>query len=199
VSTDPGPLSRRAALRLGTGSLVAALTAPASVVAGQDVPNQLLTISVDKNVPYGEAGGIELLLDVYRPREREDSRPAMLLFHAGGMTFGSRHMMADPATKLAEAGYVAFAVAYRLYSPVNEANPWPAQIDDAQRAVRWVRANATTYRVDPERIASYGHSAGRSSRRCWACVRHVTTATRRWPGYRAGSPALWLWQGRRIS
>jgi acetyl esterase/lipase len=60
-------------------------------------------------------------------------------------------MMAS-ARALAEAGYVAFAVDYRLH--------WPEHIDDAQLAVRWIRANADRYGIDPERIGSYGHSTG---------------------------------------
>jgi acetyl esterase/lipase len=62
--------------------------------------------------------------------------------------------------KLALAGYVTFSADYRLFNEINGANPWPAQLDDAQRAVRWVRANAATYGVDPERVAAYGHSSG---------------------------------------
>ena len=60
--------------------------------------------------------------------------------------------MIAQAQALAEAGYVAFAVDYRLH--------WPEHIDDAQLAVRWVRANANRYGVDPERICSYGESTG---------------------------------------
>jgi acetyl esterase/lipase len=62
--------------------------------------------------------------------------------------------------KLALAGYVTFSADYHLFNEINGANPWPAQLDDAQRAVRWVRANAATYGVDPERVATYGHSSG---------------------------------------
>jgi acetyl esterase/lipase len=62
--------------------------------------------------------------------------------------------------ELAIAGYVAFGVGYRLFDPDTGENPWPAQLDDAQRAVRWVRANADTYCVDPDRLGAYGHSSG---------------------------------------
>jgi acetyl esterase/lipase len=60
--------------------------------------------------------------------------------------------MAQQARELAEAGYVAVPVDYTL--------KWPAFIDDAQLAVRWVRANADRYGIDPERICAYGHSSG---------------------------------------
>lgn len=59
---------------------------------------------------------------------------------------------------LARSGFVAFSVDYRLFHG-NE-NRWPAQLDDVQRAVRWVRANAAKYDVDPGHIGAFGHSAG---------------------------------------
>jgi acetyl esterase/lipase len=66
----------------------------------------------------------------------------------------------EHGTYLAEAGYVAFSIDYRLFDQRDDSNPWPAQLDDAQRAVRWVRANAATYGVDPKRVGAYGHSSG---------------------------------------
>ena len=68
--------------------------------------------------------------------------------------------MGVAARELAKAGYVAFSIDYRLLDTVTAQNPWPAQLDDAQRAVRWVRAHADTYGVDPKRLAAYGWSAG---------------------------------------
>jgi acetyl esterase/lipase len=59
---------------------------------------------------------------------------------------------------LARSGFVAFSVDYRLLQGTD--NRWPAQLDDVQRAVRWVRANAAKYGVDPEHIGAFGHSAG---------------------------------------
>jgi acetyl esterase/lipase len=59
---------------------------------------------------------------------------------------------------LARSGFVAFSVNYRLFN--GKQNRWPAQIDDVQLAVRWVRANAAKYGVRPDRIGVFGHSAG---------------------------------------
>jgi acetyl esterase/lipase len=59
---------------------------------------------------------------------------------------------------LARSGFVAFSVDYRLFD--GKSNLWPAQLDDVQRAVRWVRANASKYGVNPDRIGAFGHSAG---------------------------------------
>ncbi len=106
-------------------------------------------IAMERGVTYGEADGQELMLDVYRPPAGGDSSPAVVLLP--GWESG-RSSMTGPALALAEAGYVAFAVDYRLH--------WPEHIDDTQLAVRWVRANADRYGVDPERICSYGVSTG---------------------------------------
>ena len=68
---------------------------------------------------------------------------------------------------LARSGFVAFSVDYRLFRADDNKtgagkieNPWPAQLDDVQRAVRWIRANAAKYQIDPNRIGAFGHSAG---------------------------------------
>jgi acetyl esterase/lipase len=59
---------------------------------------------------------------------------------------------------LARSGFVAFSVDYRLFH--GSENLWPAQLDDVQRAVRWIRANSAKYHVDPDHIGAFGHSAG---------------------------------------
>lgn len=118
------------------------------------------TIDIAQGIAYGEIDGEQLLLDVYRPPEREEPRPAVLLFHPGAFSGGDRTWMDEFARGLAQAGYVAFTVGYRLFAESDGRNQWPAPLDDAQRAVRWVRANAAEYGVDSERIAAFGYSAG---------------------------------------
>lgn len=142
---------------LASAALAPLLASP-PLTAAQATPEA--AVSEEPDVPYGEAGGEPLLLDVYRPPVRDRPRPAVLLFHGGGLVKGSRTDMADPARKLAAAGYVTFAVEYRLFQAETGQNAWPAQLDDAQRAVRWVRANAATYRIYPVRLAAVGHSSG---------------------------------------
>ncbi len=61
---------------------------------------------------------------------------------------------------LAMAGYATFSIEYRLFVSGDEATLWPAQLDDVQLAVRWVRANADTYGVDPDRVGAFGYSSG---------------------------------------
>jgi acetyl esterase/lipase len=119
-------------------------------------------VTTDMAIRYGEAEGRELLLDVYSPPQRERPRPAVLLIHGGGFVGGSRADVdiVTAARHLAQTGYVAFAIDYRLVDLAQPGPAWPAPLDDVQRAVRWVRAQAATYGVDPERIGAYGISAG---------------------------------------
>ena len=114
----------------------------------------------ERGVVYGTVEDEPLLLDVFRPPARAAARPAVVLVHGGGMWTGSRADMADPARQLAQAGYIAFAVDYRLVDAASGRHRWPAQLDDVQHAVRWVRANAAQYGVDPENVGAYGWSAG---------------------------------------
>ena len=118
--------------------------------------------TTERGIAYADRDGTPLLLDVYVPASGEPPFPAVLLFHGGAWTFGiSGPMdMAGPARAMADAGYVAFNVSYRLTGDPEGEHVWPDQLDDAQEAVRWVRAHADRYGVDPDRIAAYGHSAG---------------------------------------
>ena len=117
-------------------------------------------VDEEVDVVYGIVDDEPLLLDVYRPPAHAAPRPAMVLVHGGGMWTGSRADMADPARQLARAGYVAFAVDYRLVDAEAARHRWPAQLDDVQLAVRWMRASADRYGIDPDRVGAYGWSAG---------------------------------------
>jgi acetyl esterase/lipase len=116
-------------------------------------------ITVHENVEYGSVNGTDLHLDVYEPAAHvTQPRPAVVLIHGGGWISFDKSTMRSMGNLLARHGFVAFAVDYRLFH--DSQNRWPAQLDDVQRAVRWVRANAATYGVNPARIGAFGHSAG---------------------------------------
>jgi acetyl esterase len=144
--------------------LTASILAPLLVLVrwATGWPRTRDTMTTDLAIRYGEAEGRPLLLDVYSPPQRERLRPAVLLIHGGGFVGGSRADadIVAAARHLAEVGYVAFAIDYRLVDLEQPGPVWPAPLDDVQRAVRWVRAQAPTYGVDLERIGAYGVSAG---------------------------------------
>jgi acetyl esterase/lipase len=129
-------------------------TSPATPVAGAGAPGP-----VHSNIAYGMVGGETLLLDVFEPANNNGKpRPAVVLVHGGGWTSFDKSTMRALAQFLALAGFVAVAVDYRLFH--DDATRWPAQLDDVQCAVRWVRANSAKYNIDPQHIGAYGHSAG---------------------------------------
>jgi acetyl esterase/lipase len=148
-------VSRRAALAgLGIGALGLALAAPRSVTAQDD------SLQTEDEIVYGTVGGVDLLLNVLRPADRPEPRPAVVVVHGGGLAQGTRWDHAEAAIGLAEAGYATFSIEYRLYVSGDSSTFWPAQLDDVQRAIRWVRASAGTYGVDPERVGVFGFSSG---------------------------------------
>lgn len=96
-----------------------------------------------------------LLADVYVP-EGEGPFPAVLVIHGGGWESGDRAQVKGLAERIARRGYVAVNTTYRL-AP---GTIFPAQLQDVQQAVLWMRAQAATYRIDPTRIGAFGYSAG---------------------------------------
>lgn len=113
-------------------------------------------------VTYCNEDGTAQTLDVYEPRVGPSPHPLLVVMHGGSWAFGTSSLHEqNPLTQLAVTALVArgFAVAsinYRL-AP---ANPWPAQIIDARCAVRYLRATAARWHVDPHRFTVMGNSAG---------------------------------------
>jgi acetyl esterase/lipase len=116
-------------------------------------------ITSESDVEYGTVAERPLLLDVVRPaRKAERLRPAIVFVHGGGWIAGDKSEMRPLAETAARAGFVCFNINYRL--SFGAENTWPIPLDDTQRAVRWIRANAARYGVDPARIGAMGTSAG---------------------------------------
>lgn len=172
----------RGALALACLGLVAALLAGCTVPAPPGAAplryrDAVFTdVGVAKDLVYGsapDASGtpVDLKLDLYRPTgDTVAQRPAVVWVHGGGFSKGDKASGANFATYFAQRGYVVVSINYRLLAPPScggELDPAPeceaAAIEaqhDAQAAVRWLRVNASTYGVDPNRIAVGGGSAG---------------------------------------
>jgi acetyl esterase/lipase len=113
-------------------------------------------VKVEKDVVYGTVQETKLLLDAYVPEDSAAKHPAIVLIHGGGFIGGDKSFYAPMGRRLAAKGYAVFSINYRL-APKNR---YPAAVDDAQRAVRWLRAHAETYHLDPNHIGALGDSAG---------------------------------------
>lgn len=110
---------------------------------------------------FAEYGGDpKQIMHIYELEHRAEPRPGVVFFHGGGLVFGQPLQDVDWATAVAEQGYVAFLAGYRLFDPDTGEHLWPAQLDDARRAIRWIRAHADEFNVDPGRVCAIGHSAG---------------------------------------
>ncbi|NIA52144.1 alpha/beta hydrolase [Massilia sp. TW-1] len=123
-------------------------------IASRAVPPTVRAIT---NVTYVRRAGHDLQLDLYLPAAAATApRPAIVFVHGGGWRAGVRANFAPMAIRMAERGYAAVTISYRL---AGEA-PYPAAIHDAKAAVRWVRAHAGAYGIDGDRIVIAGGSAG---------------------------------------
>lgn len=115
-----------------------------------------VVVSVQRDIPYGSTPEKELLLDLYTPAGRgEAAWPAVVWIHGGAWRQGSKDS-ATQAMGLVHRGYAVASISYRLSQEAR----FPAQIHDAKAAVRWLRARASRYGIDPERIGVWGPSAG---------------------------------------
>ena len=116
------------------------------------------TIDARPDLSYAANEPPRQRVDVLLPRTRSvETLPVLLYIHGGGWQGGDRKGGWRHLVPLVESGrYAGVSVGYRL---TDEAR-WPAQIHDCKAAVRWVRANAERYGLDPDRIVAWGHSAG---------------------------------------
>lgn len=115
---------------------------------------------VQENLSYDSTLGIHGTFDVYEPTADGDrtARPALLVIHGGAWRGGDKAWGRVIAEEFCPFGYVVFSINYRLSG--RPGGTWPAQIEDVQSALRHIRANAARFRIDPDRIASLGMSAG---------------------------------------
>jgi acetyl esterase/lipase len=126
----------------------------ALVFGVQQVPPD---VEVVRDVEYGKGGGRALKLHIVRPKAPPAGpMPALVYVHGGAWRAGSRDAGIGPLARLAQQGYFGATIEYRLSGEAK----FPAQIEDAKCAVRFLRAKAKDYGIDPERIGAWGPSAG---------------------------------------
>jgi len=122
------------------------------------------------------SGSIDLFLDLYQPSGANlpEKRPAFIFIHGGGFTAGDKDAptISELCESYAKRGYVCASIQYRLVDDDPTFEPGPfinltdrfrsinAAAQDAAKAVRWLRQNASTYNIDPFRIGIGGSSAG---------------------------------------
>lgn len=118
-------------------------------------PTQAGDYEVREGVTYAQRDSGPLQADIYLPKAKGPNA-GVVLIHGGGWIAGERNDMDDFAEALAERGYAVMNIDYRLAPEYR----FPAQLEDSQAAVRWFRDKADELSLDPNRIGSYGYSAG---------------------------------------
>jgi acetyl esterase/lipase len=116
-----------------------------------------------KNQPYQtltfcRSGGENLFMDLYPSQDGSGLAPAVIYIHGGGWTMGDKHRGTGTIflPELHRRGYVVAAINYRLAPRYK----FPAQIEDVKCAIRFLRAHASEFNIDPNRIGLIGGSAG---------------------------------------
>jgi acetyl esterase/lipase len=132
------------------------------LAAEPPIPSDVL---IERAVPYTSIPHGKLAMDIVRPKSA-GSHPAVVLIHGGGFSRGARDSYLPMAIRLAQNGYVAATVDYRL-TPMFQ---FPSPLHDIKAAVRFLRANAAKYEVDKQHVAAIGASAGAT----WAQFLAVT-------------------------
>ncbi len=164
-------MSRVHRKRIAVRALMIAAVCLVSAAAAQDQPRRTVqpgpTLIDDTKVPpievafqsdivYGQAGDVALTMDLARPKGLTHPAPAVVWIHGGAWRGGRKEEFDSLIRESARAGFISVSINYRLVPDYL----FPAQVEDAKCAVRWLRANAERLQVDPDRIGVVGASAG---------------------------------------
>jgi len=134
-------------------AFLACVWANVSSVAELVIPDNVV---FEHDLEYANPDGQHLQLNLARPKQANGAMPAVLCIHGGGFRAGKRDGYDALCLKLAQRGFVAATTSYRL-APKYQ---FPAAVHDVKAALRWMRANAAKYQIDPMRIGVTGSSAG---------------------------------------
>lgn len=111
-------------------------------------------IVVERDVVYSTVNGYQLTLDIAYRKDLKSPVPAIVHIHGGGWRGGNKN--SDKAKIFAEHGFVGISINYRLSGIAK----FPEGVHDCKTAIRWVRARAEQYNINPNRIGVTGSSAG---------------------------------------
>jgi acetyl esterase/lipase len=135
-----------------------------------DPPESSLLSASYFDIPYATQSRSQQL-DLYLPYDGRPPYPVIMMIHGGGWVFGDkRGGIADFGEKLLPRGYAIVSINHRT----SDEAKFPAQIQDAKAAVRWIRANAAEYGLDGERIIAWGGSSGGHLAAMLGTTGHVT-------------------------
>jgi acetyl esterase/lipase len=130
----------------------------ALVVHGGQVPPPLPPdVELIRDVEYGAGGGRPLKMHLIRPKTPpKDAMPVVVWIHGGAWRAGNKDSGIGNLARFARRGYFCASIEYRL----SQEAIFPAQIEDCKCALRFLRAKAKEYNLDPNRIGVWGSSAG---------------------------------------
>lgn len=114
--------------------------------------------NVERDVVFGQAGEVVLKLDIFSPTNEGQAFPVVMYVHGGGWKMGSKSMlsMIQGPAELLRRGFAVVAINYRL----GPDHKFPAMLEDAKCAVRFLRSHAKEFNLDPDHIGAMGDSAG---------------------------------------
>ena len=133
-------------------ALLPALPGLALFAADLTVPGNVI---LERGIDYAPIPHSKLAMDIVRPKA-PGKYPAIVMIHGGGFSAGQRDSYLPMAIRLAQNGYVAATISYRL-TPLYQ---FPLPLHDVKSAVRFLRATAAKYSVDREHLGAIGVSAG---------------------------------------
>lgn len=115
-------------------------------------------LAYQEHIPYGNESPRQIM-DVFYPKENNGKMPVVMWIHGGGWSDEKLTEKYRPEPELAELAKKGFFIASIEYRLLQHA-PWPAQIMDCKCAIRFLRAHAKQFGIDPDRIGAWGESAG---------------------------------------
>ena len=113
-------------------------------------------IQIIRDQVFYKEAGVQLKLDIYRPRNTKKKHPGILQIHGGAWITGNKRQASFLMARMAARGWVCFSVSYRFSPEI----VFPEHLIDIKRALRWIRNNAEEHGLDPDFIIATGGSAG---------------------------------------